>query len=210
MAIHVLSGTDIEVRVPLKCPWSEVDRFIAEKLQWMLHTQDEIARQPRAEPLRFIHNALHSYLGEVRRLELIRGKPAFVAEEGESILIRCLHPDREALVQKHVESWLAREAARRLPARLELLSQRFDDGLRHSGLRLRKMRSRWGSCDRRGEICINSLVMRRHPEAIDLVLMHELCHLRYFAHDSAFYGLMDKVMPDWRDRERRLIPGTSG
>jgi predicted metal-dependent hydrolase len=205
LAIHVLSGSDIEVRVPLKCPWSEVDRFIEEKLQWMLRTRDELARRPKIASLRYVQNATHSYLGEARQLELVRGKPAFVAEEGASILVRCLHPDREALVQKHVESWLAREGERRLPSRLELLNHRFGDGLRHGSLRLRKMKSRWGSCDRKGEICINSLIMRKHPQAIDLVLMHELCHLRYFAHDASFYGLMDKVMPDWRDREQYLL-----
>jgi predicted metal-dependent hydrolase len=35
-------------------------------------------------------------------------------------------------------------------------------------------------------------------------VMHELCHIRHRNHGKGFYKLMDKVMPDWRDKKERL------
>ena len=39
---------------------------------------------------------------------------------------------------------------------------------------------------------------------VDYVVMHELCHLEYMHHGPAFHALMDRRMPDWPARKRRL------
>jgi predicted metal-dependent hydrolase len=71
-------------------------------------------------------------------------------------------------------------------------------------IKLRNMKARWGSCSSRGELCFNSLLMQKSEVLIDLVIVHELCHLRHFSHNKAFYGLLEKVLPDWRIREKLL------
>ena len=202
LAIHVLTKDQIEVRAPLKCPWTEIDRFIEEKLSWIVDAQGELARLP--PPPRYVEGASHAYLGSARRLNLITGKPTFVAADADTIVIRCVNPAAESLVKRHLEEWYGREAQRHLPGRIESLNQQFRDGVELPRLRLRRMRARWGSCDGRGELCINSLVMQKPLPAVDLVLAHELCHLRHFGHDKDFYQLLTKVMPDWQAREKYL------
>jgi len=39
---------------------------------------------------------------------------------------------------------------------------------------------------------------------IDYVVMHELCHLVERNHDPCFHELLDRAMPDWRERKREL------
>ncbi|MCB8985862.1 MAG: M48 family metallopeptidase, partial [Ardenticatenaceae bacterium] len=34
--------------------------------------------------------------------------------------------------------------------------------------------------------------------------MHELCHLREHHHGAEFYSLLDRAMPDWRQRRQKL------
>ena len=46
--------------------------------------------------------------------------------------------------------------------------------------------------------------MQYPPAVIDYVVMHELCHLEYMHHGPAFHALMDRRMPDWPARKRRL------
>ena len=66
------------------------------------------------------------------------------------------------------------------------------------------MRSRYGSCSHRGAITLNRRLMATPLACIDYVLIHELCHLRHFAHDRAFYALLETMLPDWRERKSRL------
>ena len=204
MAIHVLSQTDVEIRVPLNCPWTEIDRFLEERLPWVIKIQEQFANESAGPPLRYREGALHLYLGIQRPLSLIRGKPTFVAADENSIVVRCTNPNKETLVRKHLEGWYRREAERYLPERIIRGNALFGDEIPAPGLTVRKMRARWGSCDGCGEISINSLVMCKSWRAIDLVLLHELCHLRHFSHGEKFYGLLSKVMPDWRQRAQEF------
>ena len=41
-------------------------------------------------------------------------------------------------------------------------------------------------------------------EAIDYVVVHELCHLRYMNHGPNFHALLSSVLPDYRERRKRL------
>lgn len=70
--------------------------------------------------------------------------------------------------------------------------------------KVRKMRSRWGSCSHKGAITINSLLIQAPPICIDYVILHELCHLQEFNHSPRFYALMDQVMPEWRAHRQYL------
>lgn len=40
---------------------------------------------------------------------------------------------------------------------------------------------------------------------IDLVIVHELCHQIELNHGPAFFRLLDRAMPDWRQREKQLL-----
>lgn len=69
----------------------------------------------------------------------------------------------------------------------------------------RNMKTRWGSCQpSTGRICINTRLALYPPECLEYVVVHELCHLLVANHGSDFKELMTRVMPDWKDRQRRL------
>ena len=46
--------------------------------------------------------------------------------------------------------------------------------------------------------------MQLPAELIELVVVHELCHLKHFDHGTGFKSLMSEALPDWRQREKRL------
>ena len=72
-------------------------------------------------------------------------------------------------------------------------------------LAYRKMKSRWGSCQpSTGRICINTVLAICPPECLEYVVVHELCHLLVPGHGPEFHALMDRVMPDWKQRRAKL------
>ena len=72
---------------------------------------------------------------------------------------------------------------------------------------IRDMRSRWGSCSRRGNISLNMQLIKLNENCIRQVMIHEMCHLVYFNHQAGFYALMEEMMPDWKlwKKELRFI-----
>ena len=71
--------------------------------------------------------------------------------------------------------------------------------------KIKKMKSRWGSCNAfKKQLLLNTELIKAPTHGIEYVVMHELCHLKYPNHDKKFYGFLNVVMPDWRQRKERL------
>ena len=93
-------------------------------------------------------------------------------------------------------------ATRELPLRLLQLAS--EHGLTVSRVSIRNQRWRWGSCSRRGHICLNWRLVRM-PEAVrDYVMIHELMHLRRMDHSPKFWKLVAEACPDFASARRWL------
>ncbi len=71
-------------------------------------------------------------------------------------------------------------------------------------LRVRAMRSRWGSLTASGSVTINAFLVRTPVECLDYVIFHELCHMRVRGHNAAFYAEVARYVPAWRARRAEL------
>ena len=77
-------------------------------------------------------------------------------------------------------------------------------GLQPSAIRITETRSRYGSCSSRKVISFSCFLMLCPEEAIDLVVVHELCHIQVKTPGPDFYALREQVLPDWRERKKLL------
>lgn len=72
-------------------------------------------------------------------------------------------------------------------------------------LKLRTMKSRWGSCAwGKAVVTLNRRLYFAPEECLEYVALHELCHLVVHDHSARFHGLLDRLMPDWKARKQRL------
>jgi predicted metal-dependent hydrolase len=55
-----------------------------------------------------------------------------------------------------------------------------------------------------GGLVLNRRLIEAPVDAIDYVITHELCHIAEPHHSSAFYQLLDRILPDWQRRKERL------
>jgi predicted metal-dependent hydrolase len=69
---------------------------------------------------------------------------------------------------------------------------------------VRKMRSRWGSCSRDGNISINLLLGHLPDGLLEYVVVHELCHLVHHSHSHAFWMLLKTYLPDFKQSKMAL------
>ena len=69
---------------------------------------------------------------------------------------------------------------------------------------VKPMRSRFGSCSVRGTVSFSDTLRALPPKLIEYIVAHEACHLKELNHSSAFWALVENLIPDWRERRRAL------
>jgi predicted metal-dependent hydrolase len=95
-----------------------------------------------------------------------------------------------------VERELRGRAKRELPTRL--LELAAEHGLTVTRLSVRNQRWRWGSCSRKGHICLNWRLILMPDSVRDYVMIHELMHLKRMDHSPEFWKLVAQVCPDFK------------
>jgi predicted metal-dependent hydrolase len=71
-------------------------------------------------------------------------------------------------------------------------------GVSYRQIRIGGQRTLWGSCSPRGTLSFNWRLVLAPFEALDYVVVHELCHLREANHSQRFWRLVASRRPDWR------------
>ncbi|MGZ8242424.1 M48 family metallopeptidase [Methylomagnum sp.] len=114
-----------------------------------------------------------------------------------------VHQRAHAALFAWVKHWLHGEAGL-IAARH---GQRF--GLQPREIRVKQMKSRWGSCGPRNDINLNWLLAFAPPTVLEYVVVHELCHIRHRDHSARFWALVAQHLPGW-PHERQWLKRQGG
>jgi len=110
----------------------------------------------------------------------------------------------DTLKQDIIKKWYIKQAQSILP---EIVDKYLKiTGLKIQSLSIKKMSSRWGSCNSRKQyINLNVDLILQDIRAIEYVVLHEIIHLIHPNHGHCFYADVAKYMPDWQDRKKLLV-----
>ena len=103
--------------------------------------------------------------------------------------------------EEEIEALRARARAE-LPPKVAYWSEKM--GVRPTGFKVTTARRRYGSCSGKNSLCFSCFLMNCPEEAIELVVVHELCHIREKNHGPRFYALLAQYLPDYRERKKLL------
>ena len=126
-----------------------------------------------------------------------------------------------AWIEKHLETQRQKAALRPPPpteAEIQALKERAQSelpekivywseqmGVTPTGFKVTAARRRYGSCSGKNSLCFSCFLMNCPEEAVELVVVHELCHIREKNHGPRFYALLERYLPDWRERKKLLF-----
>ena len=102
---------------------------------------------------------------------------------------------------EEIETLKARARAE-LPPKIAFWSEKM--GVAPTGFRVTTARKRYGSCSGKNSLCFSCFLMNCPEEAVELVVVHELCHIREKNHGPRFYALLARYLPDWQERKKML------
>lgn len=77
-------------------------------------------------------------------------------------------------------------------------------GVDYGRISIRHQKTRWGSCSAKGNLNFNCLLMLAPEDIRDYVVVHELCHRKELNHSRAFWSEVERLVPDYREKERWL------
>jgi hypothetical protein len=206
-----------DLRVVVRAPARSSDQFIAERVAersaWIRRTLARFRDRGhhRASDLRYVDGEPHAYLGTARPLRIVRGPRSAVTLTASEMRV-CLRdepaPER---VRRALADWYR---ARTLEEAAAIMAERFgyfgERGHVPPVVRVREMRTRWGSLAGGRRMTLNLALVRAPRECLEYVVVHELCHLEHRGHGERFRALLTRLMPDWRERRRLLevsLPG---
>lgn len=205
LSMRVLPGGRIEVVVPPGAGIPAIERFVSRHRDWAERRSRELRMQaPHAADRR--PEAIHLGLtGRGWRVEYRPGRANRVERVGEDVLrVHTVSPSDRHVSQALVR-WLRREATGHLAERLDAVSREL--GIDYARLRVRRQRTRWGSCSAAGTISLNMCLMFQRPEVARYLMVHELCHRRHMNHSPRFWALVEGHEPGWKALDAELLQG---
>lgn len=134
---------------------------------------------------------------------------AFVEQHGDWIQAHLERQRQRAAslppppTEAEIEALKAR-ARTELPPKIAYWSEKM--GVVPTGFRVTAAKKRYGSCSGKDSLCFSCFLMNCPEEAIELVVVHELCHIREKNHGPRFYALLEHYLPDYRERKKLLNP----
>lgn len=193
----------VGVSAPLTTTDATIETFVRSRMDWVLRRRALYAGyRPRA----YESGEAVPYFGETLTLEVaVRDGRTHVERRGERLLLSIRPGSDQDARKRALDAYL--RAALLAEARLLLPACERTVGRSAGELRVRDMKSRWGSCNvRTGDITLSLRLAEKPRACLHYVLTHELCHLRVPGHGSEFWRLMDGFYPDWK-RTRRMLRG---
>ena len=200
LGITVYPNQRVTVRAPQGLSLADIEKVVRQKSGWITKKQREFAaRTPAPPPPKYISGETHRYLGRRYRLQVSQDSDEGVMLKNGRFLLRVRDQSDRRRKQKLLENWYRQRAKSIFPQRLQAVyprAARF--GIPLPQLKIRKMKSRWGSCSAKGSILLNLKLIQTPKTSIDYVILHELAHLQEHNHSPAYYRLLAKLQPDWQ------------
>ncbi len=188
----------VKVAAPLRMDLDTIRVFVINKLQWIKTQQASFRSQDREAPREYISRENHYYQGKRYMLKIIEhdAKPKVVLTHSNiELYVRPNTPTEKR--QEIIEEWYREQLKNTLPKMVEKWEKIM--GVKASDVRVRKMKTKWGSCNTDTKrIWINLELAKKPLDCLEYIIVHELVHLLERNHNNQFVKYMDTFMPKWR------------
>jgi predicted metal-dependent hydrolase len=194
----------VTVSAPYRGRLPDIEAFVASRLEWIRRQQNRIREQAREVPPRFASGESHYLWGRRHLLHVVErnGRQGVTLDNRRIALF--IKPGGDTARRAHViHSWHKAILNDALPALIQKWEQRLN--VRVRGYNLRRMKSRWGTCNYRAkEIRLNTELVTKPSHLLEYVLVHEMVHLIVPNHGPRFVALMNEHYPMWREARALL------
>ncbi len=194
----------VRVSAPEAMTDTNIRLAVINRLSWIKQQQQSFARQARQSVREMVSGECHYLWGKRHRLNIYaqNGRSEVKVKQNKIYLYMAASAttqDRAALLATYYRTLLKQ----RIAMLLESWQQKL--GVSVSSWHIKKMKTRWGSCNTEARrIWFNLELAKKPPECLEYIVVHELIHLLERTHNERFKAYLHRYLPNWQERKHLL------
>ena len=177
----------ITVKVPKKTTESEIVAYVLSKSKQILKFQEQLKQRTYVTSVK-TYDSEENYmvLGKVYKLnELLVPLPCDALEIPARLKQYYMQKTKEIITK-------------RLPIYEAMI------GVKAKGFKIVDSPKSWGTCNSNKQLTFNYKLSMAHLNAIDYVIIHELCHIMHLNHDRSFWRKVGTYDKDYKKHQDYL------
>jgi len=203
LSVHAPDGR-VTVSAPVAMTEQSINTYLLARLVWIRKHRQRLAIREHAPTHRYTEGESHLFGGQRYALKIVeRPVPARV-ELGHDVLLLQVRPGTSAERRRSIlDAWYRRQLKVAVPGLIAGYQPRM--GVRVQEFGVKRMKTRWGTCNPRARrIWLNLELAKAPPACLEYIVVHEMVHLLEPSHNARFHALMDRFLPEWRLRKALL------
>lgn len=191
------------ISAPMRMPAADIERFILSKANWLQQKLDFLAKRRLVFAAQETAGESLWLWGKKYAVRFIPGREKIIIAENEVIFSGSIENSSTEKLTRCIDKLYRQQLTQQIEQFAAFWQKRLQ--LTADGWRIRKMKTRWGTCNTFSRmITINYNLVRLPVECLEYIIVHELAHLYEPSHSSRFKNFLTQNLPDWKQRESLL------
>lgn len=195
----------VRVAVPTRLDDEAVRLAVISRLTWVRRQQAKFQQQERQSLREMVSGETHYVQGRRYRLDVRKDgtEPTVWPRTMRRLELHVAGVKERERREALLNAWYRALLRERIAELVSKWQPRI--GVQVKDWRIRKMKTRWGACNRdAGRIWINLELAKKSPSCLEFIVVHEMVHLLERHHNDRFRELMDAALPQWRLNREQL------
>lgn len=187
----------VRITAPLSATEDAIRMFAVSRIVWIKKQRQKFAEQPRQTERKYVTGECHYLWGRRYRLDVTYSIRNDVSVSGQKIILQVRRDSTTQQRANVMDNWYREILKNAIPSIVEKCEKLV--GVKASEWQVKNMRTKWGTCNVKAKrVWINLQLVKKTPESLEYVIIHELVHLLERSHNDIFRAYMDNFYPNWR------------
>jgi predicted metal-dependent hydrolase len=198
----------IRASIPLKTSDETLRLFLISKTSWIKKQQEKFLQQQRQSKREYVSGESHYLFGNRYRLNVIDTNESPKIKIHKKTHLNLYVKSNTSLQQKEklFERFYRLELEKIIPKLLKKWGKKV--GVDVNQVKIRKMKTKWGTCNAKKKQILLNLEMAKKPlHCLEYVFVHELVHMIERNHTDKFIELVESAYPKWKKSKQELNQG---
>ncbi|KAF3981586.1 MAG: M48 family metallopeptidase [Methylococcales symbiont of Hymedesmia sp. n. MRB-2018] len=195
--LRVKPTGEVMMSVPTKTTDSHIQYVLKKRSDWIKAKLSFYTQMPKKIEKEYVSGENCRFLGRNYRLKVIQSSDESVKLKGGYLYLSLKDTGDFKNKERLLKEWYLQKAKNHINKALAKYQPIVKREVK--SVRIRKMQTRWGSCNpAKSYINLNSELIKAPTKCIEYVVLHELAHLIYPNHSKNFYNYLSVHIPNWQ------------